>query len=81
MTYREPQAADIAFFQEHGWLVVEDAIEPADIADVSNRMAVILEKKHKLAYDWAWEKGKSRGARVQDRAGQPDDGVAGDFRD
>lgn len=63
MTYREPQAADIAFFQEHGWLVVEDAIEPADIADVSNRMAVILEMKHKLAYDWAWEKGKSREER------------------
>jgi hypothetical protein len=51
MTYREPEMTDIDFFQEHGWLVVEDAIEPADIADVSNRMAVILEKKHKLAYD------------------------------
>jgi phytanoyl-CoA hydroxylase len=63
MTYREPETTDIDFFQEHGWLVVEDAIALADIADVSNRMAVILEKKHKLAYDWAWEKGKSREER------------------
>jgi phytanoyl-CoA hydroxylase len=63
MPYREPTARDIAFFQEHGWLVVEDAIALADLAEAGRRMEKILEHKHKFAFDWAWEKGKDRNAR------------------
>ena len=63
MDNREATADQIAFFREHGWLVVEDAVAPAEIAEVAERMDVILRKKHKLAYDWAWEKGKSKDER------------------
>jgi phytanoyl-CoA hydroxylase len=63
MDNREATADQIAFFREHGWIVVEDAIAPAEIVEVAERMDVILRKKHKLAYDWAWEKGKSKDER------------------
>ncbi|HEY6418228.1 MAG TPA: phytanoyl-CoA dioxygenase family protein [Candidatus Binataceae bacterium] len=63
MQYRDAIEADIAFFQEHGWLVVEEVIEPAALAEVQARLEPILEKKHKLAFDWAWEKGKSKEER------------------
>ena len=63
MENREATASEIAFFGEHGWLVVEDAVEPAEIAEAAERMEVILRKKHKLAYDWAWEKGRSKEER------------------
>ena len=68
---RRADAEQIAFFREHGWLVVEDAVDAAELAEVDARCEVILEKKDKLAFDWAWEKGKDEGrARVQDRAEQ-----------
>jgi phytanoyl-CoA hydroxylase len=63
MGNREATASEIAFFLEHGWLLVEDAVEPAEIAEAAERMEVILRKKHKLAYDWAWEKGRSKEER------------------
>jgi hypothetical protein len=63
MRHRDATDADVEFFQEHGWLVVTDAIDPADLREVDRRCAVILEKKHKLAFDWAWEKGKEKGER------------------
>jgi phytanoyl-CoA hydroxylase len=64
MAAREPTSADVSFFREHGWLVVEDAIDSQDLALVSTNLEVILQKKRKLAYGWAWEKGASR----EDRA-------------
>lgn len=63
MDNREATAEQIDSFREHGWLVVEEAVEPAEIAEVAARMDVILRKKHKLAYDWAWEKGRSKEKR------------------
>jgi phytanoyl-CoA hydroxylase len=55
--------AQIAFFEEHGWLVVEDAVDTNEIAEVDRRCQVILDKKEKLAFDWAWERGKSKDER------------------
>ena len=63
MAYREATAHESAFFQEHGWLVVEDAIAPGDLAEAGARMEKILEHKHRFAFDWAWEKGKDRDDR------------------
>ena len=63
MPYREATNADITFFQEHGWIVVEDAVDLNELAEVETRCQVILEKKHMLAFDWAWEKGKDRSER------------------
>jgi ectoine hydroxylase-related dioxygenase (phytanoyl-CoA dioxygenase family) len=64
VAYPAPGADTVAFFREHGWLVLRDAIDPADLAQVSERMEVILQKKEKLAFDWAWEKGTPREARA-----------------
>jgi len=63
MKYPHAQASQIAFFARNGWLVVEDAIERAELALVESHCQVILDKKEKLAFDWAWEKGKSRAER------------------
>jgi ectoine hydroxylase-related dioxygenase (phytanoyl-CoA dioxygenase family) len=59
MTHPRASDAQIAFFREHGWLVVEDAVSAAELAEVDARCHVILEKKEKLAFDWAWEKGRT----------------------
>jgi hypothetical protein len=63
MNYPNATEAQRDFFREHGWLVVEDAVAPTEIAEIARRMEVIIEKKEKLAFDWAWEKGKSKEAR------------------
>jgi len=39
----------LGFFRAHGWLVGEDAVEAAEIAEVAARMEVMRRKKHKLA--------------------------------
>ena len=63
MPHPEARPSDIAFFADHGWLVVEDVARPAEIEELRTRCEVILQKKHKLAFDWAWEKGRSREER------------------
>ncbi len=64
MAYPTPRNSDIAFFEDHGWLVVEDAIPPKVLDEVRRRCDPILARPHKLAFDWAWEKGKSREERA-----------------
>ena len=54
---------DIAFFAEHGWIVVEDAIDPADLATLEQRCDEIIANKETMAFDWAWEKGTDRDER------------------
>ena len=63
MVYRQATQSDVEFFREHGWIVVEDAIDPADIAEFVRRCDEILERRDTMAYDWAWEKGTPREAR------------------
>ena len=53
MRYPQAEDGDVEFFQEHGWLVVSDAIDPAELSELGERCEVILQKKHKLAFDWA----------------------------
>lgn len=64
MIYPKPSDFEIGFFREHGWLVVENAIPPEVLVEVSERCEPILQKKHKLAFDWAWEKGKAKEERT-----------------
>ena len=59
MPYPTATAADIALFAAHGWLAVEDAIDPADLADLEQKCHHIVANKETMAFDWAWEKGKS----------------------
>jgi len=62
--YPEADPSQVAFFAEHGFLVVEQAVDPGEIREVEARCEVILEKKHKLAFDWAWERGTAREERA-----------------
>lgn len=57
MAYPQATPADVAFFDEHGWLVVDEAVDPEDLDELVDHCEVILAKKEKMAYDWAWEKG------------------------
>ncbi len=60
MKYRSASRTDIDFFREHGWLVVEDVIDPADLVQLEARCDDIMANKETLAYDWAWKEGEDR---------------------
>lgn len=64
VTYPVATQADIEFFQKHGWIVVENAIDPADLETVEKRCDWILENKERVAFDWAWAEGTSRDQRA-----------------
>ena len=64
MPYPQPTAQDVAFFDAHGWIVVEDAVDPSDLVTLEARCDVILEKKESMAFDWAWEEGATRDERA-----------------
>jgi hypothetical protein len=55
MTYPLASGDQIAFFAEHGWLVVEDAIPRGDLDQLEDWCDTILQKKERLANDWAWD--------------------------
>jgi ectoine hydroxylase-related dioxygenase (phytanoyl-CoA dioxygenase family) len=63
VAYPRPTADHITFFREHGYLVVEDAIDPADLEQLERSCAEILEHKETMAFDWAWSKDKPRDER------------------
>ena len=60
MPYPHASDRDVEFFGEHGWIVVEDAIDPADLDVLMGHCVEILAKKETMAYDWAWEKSTPR---------------------
>ncbi|MDA1077217.1 MAG: phytanoyl-CoA dioxygenase family protein [Proteobacteria bacterium] len=64
MAYPKATEKDIEFFGEHGWIVVEDAIDPSDLGPLIEHCEEILEKKETMAFDWAWQKGTPREARA-----------------
>ena len=60
MTYPDASSDQIAFFREHGWLVVRDAIPQADLDALETWCEVLLKEKDRLANDWAWSKDEAR---------------------
>ena len=62
-TYRAATQEDIDFFRTHGYIVVRDVIDPAELDSITALCDQIIERKETLAFDWAWEKGKSRDER------------------
>ena len=64
VAYLTASAEDVAFFREHGWLVVKGAIDPDDIVRLASRCDEILANPDEMAFDWAWEKGTPREARA-----------------
>jgi phytanoyl-CoA hydroxylase len=63
MAYPRATAEQIAFFDTHGWLVVEDAIPAADLDELEHYCDLILKEKDKLAFDWAWDEKEKREER------------------
>ena len=63
MPYPTATADEIRFFEEHGWIVVEDAIDPADLTVLEEHCDEIVEKRDTLAFDWAWKEGTERDQR------------------
>jgi len=63
MPYPTATPEQIAFFNAHGWLVVEDAIPQADLDELEHYCDLILEQKEKLAFDWAWDEKEKRDER------------------
>jgi phytanoyl-CoA hydroxylase len=63
MAYPVATDADVAFFADHGWIAVPDAVDPADFGELVAHCDEILERKETMAFDWAWEKGKSKDER------------------
>jgi phytanoyl-CoA hydroxylase len=59
MPYPAATDDDIALFDEHGWIVVADAVDPGDFEELVAHCDEILERKETMAFDWAWEKGKT----------------------
>jgi len=64
MSYPTPTQAEIDFFNEHGWIVVRDAIPQADLDVLEQHCDRILTEKEKLAFDWAWSADESREERT-----------------
>lgn len=63
MTYPEATQEQIDFFWEHGYLVVEDAIDQAELDELESRVQVIIDNPEKFAFDWAWQEGEEKDER------------------
>jgi phytanoyl-CoA hydroxylase len=63
MTYPEASPDHVAFFREHGWLVVEDAIPADDLDELEGHLDELILQKEKLAFDWAWDASEEREQR------------------
>ncbi len=53
MPYPIASSDHVAFYREHGWLVVEDAIPADELDRLEAWCDILLAKKEKLAFDWA----------------------------
>jgi phytanoyl-CoA hydroxylase len=60
MSYPQADAEQIAFFREHGYLVVRNAIPQADLDELEKYCDELIAQKHELANDWAWDARESR---------------------
>ncbi len=63
MSYPAPTRAQMDFYNEHGWLVVEDAIPHAALDELALHCERIINEKETLANDWAWDAKESREQR------------------
>ena len=76
-TYRAATQEDIDFFRTHGYLVVRDVIDPAELDSITALCDQIIEKKENARVRLGMGEGQvARGARVQDPAVESDDAVA-----
>jgi hypothetical protein len=64
MAYSRLQPDQIVQFRQDGFLIVRDVIDAADLDGLIKACDRILEKKHKVAYDWAWDENRAREDRL-----------------
>ncbi len=64
VSYPQASPAQIDAFRAQGYLVVDDAILPADLARLERICERILQEKNRVAFDWAWEAGTEREQRA-----------------
>lgn len=53
MDYPTASAEQIAFFAEHGYLIVRQALPAQDLDRIEARCDLLLADKERLANDWA----------------------------
>lgn len=63
MTYPTAAPEQFDFFNQHGWLIVEDAVAHADLDRLAQHCERIIEEKEILAYDWAWDANETKDER------------------
>lgn len=63
MPYPMATPDDVAFFEQHGYIVVVDAIDPDDLKQLEERCHEVIDHQHEMASDWNWEKGKDLSER------------------
>lgn len=52
MPYRDATTDDVEFFREQrGWLVVDDAVDPADLAELDQRCDEIIDDRQRRGDD------------------------------
>ncbi len=67
MPYPTATADHLEFFNRHGWIVIDDAIDLGDLDALDSRCERLIAEKEQLAYDWAWdakEKKEERSFRI-----------------
>jgi phytanoyl-CoA hydroxylase len=64
LAYPNASDADRRFFDEHGYLVVPDAVDLDDLTELRERCDRVIADRENLAYDWAWEAGTSKETRA-----------------
>lgn len=55
MAFPDADSDQIAFYAEHGWLVVPDAIPDEVLDEIERRCLRIHDEKETVAKDWAWD--------------------------
>jgi hypothetical protein len=61
--FPKPTSDQIAFYAEHGWIIVKDAIPQATLDEIEGYCDQLIDRKEEIAFDWAWAEGESRDAR------------------
>ena len=63
MFYPEATTEHLAFFKEHGYLVLTDVIPAEDLDELEARCRPLVDDRHKLSYDWAWDEKEDKADR------------------
>ncbi len=60
MTYPDATPEQIDSFQQHGFLIVGNAIAQHDLDRLESHCDILIREKHTLANDWAWDEKESK---------------------